>query len=208
MIALEIETGNTISANPIRPKKPSRALFMHILGNILMFLGLFLVYFWKVLLHMAGHKMSSNFFISFSFLKFLQRGKMLPEDQLLQIKLKWLRGILKVHLQSNKKLYFAPRKLCMSTPYPTFYRWLSVHNSSTCLYATIPAILLLLFAYTYLRVLRECTTRRSFILLLLVVMHQFSKVLVLPLFFCSQVGRLRSGNLSHSMSHLQSVATL
>lgn len=88
VIALEIETGNTISANPIRSKKPSRALFMHILGNILMFLGIFLVYSWKVLLHMAGHKMSSNFFISFSFLKFLQRGKMLPEDLLLQIKLK------------------------------------------------------------------------------------------------------------------------
>ncbi|KAI5683958.1 hypothetical protein M9H77_05186 [Catharanthus roseus] len=31
VMALEIETGNTISANPIRPKKPSRALFMHIL---------------------------------------------------------------------------------------------------------------------------------------------------------------------------------
>lgn len=31
VIALEIETGNTISANPIRPKIPSRALFMHIL---------------------------------------------------------------------------------------------------------------------------------------------------------------------------------
>lgn len=31
--ALEAETGNTLSATPIRPKKPSRALFMRILDN-------------------------------------------------------------------------------------------------------------------------------------------------------------------------------
>lgn len=36
VVALESETGNTLNTNIIRPKKPFRALFMQILGNVLL----------------------------------------------------------------------------------------------------------------------------------------------------------------------------
>ena len=34
VFALDSDTGNKLSTNMVQPKKPSRAFFMHILGNI------------------------------------------------------------------------------------------------------------------------------------------------------------------------------